>query len=101
MLTRCYITALVIFRALVPSRPGQVPPGAAVPSGYCTVPPGEVGLCLGDLSRAVGKDGRLALFFPCCGAAAAPFVLFRLKRQGYSNCRATVTGDGMLVEGTR
>lgn len=105
ILGKLYITALVIFRSLAPSRPENAPPGgadaAASPPGYRPVPSGEIPRYLADLSRAVGKDGKLALFFPGCRAAAAPFVLFRLKREGYSNCSATATADGLLLKASR
>lgn len=100
-----YMTALVIFRSLVPSRAESFNPGSAKttagPPGYLNIPPEEITPYLSDLRRAVGKEGRLALFFPGCRALAAPFVLFRLKREGYSNCRAAATPEGLLVEATR
>lgn len=94
-----YITGLVIFRSLVPSRPGKLPPGGA--EWPLTVSPEEIPLYLADLGRAVGKGGRLALFFPGCRAPAAPFILFRLKREGFSDCRAIATPDGLLAEARR
>lgn len=100
-----YITALVIFRSLVPSRAENFSPGPAEtmagPPGYLSIPPEEIARFLADLGRALGKEGKLAFFFPGCRALAAPFVLFRLKREGYSNCRAAATPEGLLVEATR
>jgi hypothetical protein len=103
MLTRFYITVLVILRSLVPLRSGHVPSGvAAVPvSGYIPVPPKKISWYLANLGPVVGADGRLALFFPGCRAPAAPFVLYRLKREGYSGCTATATPDGLLVNAAR
>jgi hypothetical protein len=104
MLTRCYITALVMWGALVPSRSGgaaRLPDTGAVPPGYLPVPPQDASRCLADLGRAAGADGRLALFFPGCLAPAAPAILFRLKREGFSGCRVTATADGLLVDATR
>lgn len=104
-LRRLYITALVIRAALLSPRRGSVlpgvPDGTAAPPGYLPVPARQAPCYLADLGRAVGRDGKLALFFPGCGAPAAPFVLFRLKRQGFSNCTATATADGLSVEAWR
>jgi hypothetical protein len=47
------------------------------------------------------SGGRLALFFPDCAAAAAPFVMFRLKREGFSGCRASATREGLLIDALR
>lgn len=41
--------------------------------------------------------GELRLFVPDCRPAAAPFVLFRLKRQGYSGCRVEADGRGLMI----
>ena len=103
MARRFYITVLVILRSLVPLRSGHVPTGeaAVAASGYLPVPPREIGWYLTNLGRVVGADGRLALFFPGCRAPAAPFVLYRLKREGYSGCTATATPDGLLVNAAR
>ena len=100
VLTRCRITVLVIRGALVPTRAGSAIPAPPV-SGCLTVSPESILSCLADLGRSVDPGGRLALFFPGCLAFAAPAVLFRLKREGYSNCRATATAEGLLVEATR
>ena len=103
MPTRFYITALVILRSLVPRRSEQAPSGAAkvMASGYLSALPKEIPWYLANLGRVVGADGKLSLFFPGCRAPAAPFVLYRLKREGFSGCTATVTPDGLLVKAAR
>ena len=103
MSRRFYITVLVIFRSLMPLRSGHVPAGVAevTASGCLSVPPKEIPWYLANLGRVVGVDGKLALFFPGCRAPAASFVLYRLKREGYSGCIATVTPGGLLVNATR
>ena len=50
-----------------------------------------------DFNRAVDETGHLELFFPDCFFPAAVFLLFRLKRQGFSGCRATVSHGGVLL----
>ena len=103
MSRKFYITALVIFRSFVPLRSGQVPSGVAevAASGSLPVPPEEIPWYLANLGRVVGVDGKLTLFFPGCRAPAAPFVLYRLKREGYSGCTATATPDGLMVKAAR
>lgn len=103
MLRRFCITVLVILRSLVPLRSGQVPSGVAevTASGYLSVSLKDIPWYLANIGRVVGVDGKLALFFAGCRAPAAPFVLYRLKREGYSGCTATATTDGLLVEATR
>ena len=41
------------------------------------------------------------LLLPDTYPLAAPFILFRLKRNGYSACRVTVTDNGLLVSASR
>lgn len=97
-------TMLVIVHALFPAgRHGHLSGNAAgsAPPGYTRVPREDIAVYLAELDRAVGNDGKLSLFFPGCTAVAAPFLLFRLKREGYSACRATATGDGLLVDARR
>lgn len=48
-----------------------------------------------------GAGGTRRLFFPYCMPIAAPFILFRLKRSGFSGCRVTVTDGGLLVTASR
>jgi hypothetical protein len=106
--SRLYLSALVIGRALMPRRPeGEIRSGttgtrrSTPPPGFIRVPARDVSFYLADLDRAVGRQGELALFFPGCLAVAAPFLLFRLKRAGFSACRAEMTGEGLLLTATR
>jgi hypothetical protein len=46
-------------------------------------------------------EGTRRLFFPYGMPIAAPFILFRLKRSGFSDCRVTVTDGGLLVTARR
>ena len=103
MRSRFAITVLVIVHALFPGRRGVLSRNATgtVPPGYTRVPREEIAVYLAELGRAVGNDGKLALFFTGCTAVAAPVLLFRLKREGYSACRATATDEGLLVEANR
>jgi hypothetical protein len=71
------------------------------PGSARIVSPGDVSFAPADLERATGPDGTLTLRMPRCAAPAAPFVLFRLKRSGFSDCRAIATKEGLLVEARR
>ncbi|HLO27446.1 MAG TPA: hypothetical protein VK187_15180 [Geobacteraceae bacterium] len=98
------ITVCVIVNSLFPKERNRALPRSftGTPSpGYFPVPREDIPDCLAGLDRAVGTDGKLALFFPGCASPAAPFLLFRLKREGYSSCRAISTGDGLLVDARR
>lgn len=50
---------------------------------------------------AMSPDGFLKVFFPDVFPFAAPFLLYRLKRTGFSGCRVTVTNGGLLVTARR
>jgi hypothetical protein len=53
------------------------------------------------MGRFLDGRGELLLFFADCLAPAAPFILFRLKREGFSRCSVEVTKRGLLVRGRR
>jgi hypothetical protein len=55
----------------------------------------------GGRDRHLNSEGELRLFFPDCLAVAAPLVLFRLKREGFSRCSVKVSDQGLLVRGRR
>lgn len=56
---------------------------------------------LGSLHRFLDSRGHFRVLFGNCLPVAAPFILFRLKRQGYSRCTVRVCAGGLLVEGDR
>ena len=99
------ITLLVIFQAMFPCRSGSAPLEAddmLHPSDLPrTVPSAAVARYLGNLGEVARRDGGLALFFPGCRAPAAPFLLFRLKREGFSNCTAAAGADGLRLNADR
>jgi hypothetical protein len=71
-------------------KPGNISLGTKKIPPYLSVP--------GD---AASKDSAVRLFFPYGMPLAAPFILFRLKRGGFSGCRVTVTDGGLLVTASR
>jgi hypothetical protein len=72
-----------------------------MPCGQTAVTPQTLPLVISELSRDMGNTGTVQLFLPGCFAPAAPCLLFRLKRSGYSGSRATLTRDGLLLTATR
>ena len=55
----------------------------------------------GGMGRLLDSRGELRLFFPGCLAIAAPVILFRLKREGFSRCSVEASPQGLLVRGWR
>jgi hypothetical protein len=53
------------------------------------------------MQRFLNPRGELQLFFPDCLPIAAPFILFRLKRQGFSGCLVQAVEGGLRVQGRR
>ncbi len=102
---RLYFSLLVAGRALFPPPPAErgdageaTPPPAP---GYLVVTVDVVRFYLADLNRAVNPRQELRLHFPGCFALVAPFLLFRLKRWGFSNGRAVKSADGLFLAASR
>ena len=107
-LKRFCITLQTIVWALFPLREGRyavkgkvVTPPVLFSEGYRQVLPGHAPLYLANLDAAVDQRHELALFFRGCLMAAAPFLLFRLKREGFSRCRIEVQSDGIALKAQR
>jgi hypothetical protein len=65
------------------------------------VPSQEFRNVLADFSSQLDTDGRLSLYFPDVYPIAGFFLLLRLKRQGFSESRATVKGKGIILSAQR
>jgi len=121
-------TVRLIFLALLPGqrKPGTPPePGDAADPGLqdtgepagrgqsaaggparARSGPGEVERCepediRGGMAHLANSRGELRLLFPGCLAIAAPALLFRLKREGFSRCTVAASKEGLLVQGMR
>lgn len=99
---------IIAVNALWPrTQTGGAPVGSAArplssaPPGFTPVAPADIPLILADPGRAVTGGGDIALFFPDCPALAAPFLLFRLKRLGFSRCRVRVVPTGLTLAARR
>lgn len=73
----------------------------SAPTGFTPVAPADIPLILADPARAVSDRGNLALFFPGCPSLAGPFLLFRLKRLGFSRCRVHALANGLTLSARR
>lgn len=93
---RVWRTLQLSLLALLPSRGGEPDPGVAGKVREC-----EPLQIRGGMGRFLDVGGELLLFFSDCLAPAAPFILFRLKREGFSRCSVEVTKRGLLVRGRR
>ncbi|WP_306536548.1 hypothetical protein [Geobacter sp.] len=99
---------IIALNSLWPStQPGGAPVQNAArhvsptPPGFTPVAPADIPHILADPGRAVTDGGDIALFFPGCPALAAPFLLFRLKRLGFSRCRAHLLPEGLALTARR
>ena len=93
---RLFRTLRLIGYALLPSEGGGADPAGAGAVRRC-----EPRQIRGGMGRFLDSAGELRLFFPDCLALAAPFILFRLKREGFSRCSVEVSERGLLVRGRR
>jgi hypothetical protein len=107
MLRKLHVTALIMLYALFPPRNNNgglsetAVDDSPSPPGCMSVPAGHIPYYLADLNRTVNPRGEIHLFFPGCLPLAAPCLLFRLKREGYSRCRAIVSEGGLQLHAAR
>lgn len=107
-LNRFCITLQTILWAVFPprkwlnvSKSTVVNPLVLSSTGYTEVLPEHAPLYLAHLNAAVNQQHELALFFRGCLMPAAPFLLFRLKREGFSQSRIAVLPDGIALDARR
>lgn len=63
--------------------------------------PGEIAPVMAAFATATTGVNRIAIVFVAARSVAAPFLLFRLKRSGYSGCEVKVLPHGLLLEARR
>lgn len=56
---------------------------------------------LADPGRYLDNESRLTLIVVNCPLLAAPLILFRLKRLGYSGCKIRQEPDGLVITALR
>ena len=97
-LVRIYVTCRIIVSSLFPGEQKEVPDLHSTEHKPLTISPQQSRACIGALSHC---NHSLNLLFSHAFSIAAPFLLFRLKRLGYSNCHVVVLSDGLLVSADR
>ncbi len=98
-------TARIITVALMPTRtmvpfPKNEPAaqGPLCPGGHIPVKKQNLTQLCSNLRSYLNLQQELRLFFEGALAPAAPFLLFRLKREGFSCCLAWVDKNGLYIE---
>lgn len=86
---------LMLWALLPATEAGEAPPGD---DRVLRCAPRQI---RGGMGRFLNSQGELRLFFPRCLAIAAPLVLFRLKREGFSRCSVEASDRGLFVQGRR
>lgn len=94
----CGTLELVLYALLPQSRRARL--------DRAELPPGEVMRCAprqirGGMDRFLDSRGELRVLFPGCLAIAAPALLFRLKREGFSSCSVKALPEGLYLQGRR
>lgn len=94
----CGTLQLVLYALLPRSRSARV--------DSFELPPGEAMRCAprqirGGMDRFLDSRGELRVLFPGCLAIAAPALLFRLKREGFSSCSVQALPEGLYLQGRR
>jgi hypothetical protein len=57
----------------------------------------DIRFYLSELNRWVDANGELYLHFDSCYSIAAPFLLYLLKKRGFSNGRAISSANGLQI----
>lgn len=94
-------TLQLIGGSLFPGRRESFPPGSRNNNESIVIAPEDFAAALAELDSLLRLDGTLDLLFTEALSPAAPFLLFRLKRAGFSNCRAIATPKGILLTASR
>ena len=87
-----------LFPAVTPDRPPGIP---AMPASCRTMSPEALCACLVTSGWHADTTGVFSLFVPGAFPLAAPFVLFRLKRWGFSGGRVLADQEGLCIEARR
>ena len=96
---RCSVTLRLIFLSLFPSLSRVRSPEISVTGDQSrTMSPELLYSSLRNSGRTHVSLGRCRILVPGGCYPAAPFVLYRLKRWGFSGCRVSADYQGLHVE---
>ena len=68
---------------------------------HITVFPNDLHTFFSDNENTYDSKKAIAIFIPHVLPLTAPFLLFYLKRNGFSGCRAEVANGGLIVYAAR
>jgi hypothetical protein len=100
-INRLYATLLLIRHILVPANNAERRSLPVAGGGIIRIPPEEFAALLPALDCCLRPDGRLELLFEGVLAPVAPFLLYHLKRKGFSECKAVVAPEGVRLTARR
>jgi hypothetical protein len=86
-----------LFPAVTPDRPPDIP---VLPVPCHSLSPEELCACLVNPGQHADTT-QFCFFVTGAFPLAAPFVLFRLKRWGFSGCRVLVDQEGLCIKARR
>jgi hypothetical protein len=92
-------TFLAIGQSLWPQKNGA--PGVTSPLAAHSREPLLLQTALANIATGIDQDGQLRLQIPGCHSLAAPFILFRLKRSGFSACQVIHENGGLTISARR
>lgn len=94
-------TLLLIKGALFPVNRNGACFSPAANGSRTYISPEAFSSALAEINSLLRPDSTLELHFDGALFPAAPFILYRLKSDGFSDCRAAMTPHGILLTGRR
>jgi len=100
--SRFQATLALTYYALFPQTADRcISPPAGSENQSRNITAAEIAKTLANLDRYTDSNGSLELLFNDAFSIAAPFLLFRLKRTGFSACRVQRVPEGLLLSARR
>jgi len=100
-INRLSATVLLIKGALFPVKRRDISCSSPENGNTAHISPEEFSSVCADINSLLRPDGTLELHFVGALSLAAPFLLYRLKSDGFSGCKAVVTPTGILLTAMR
>jgi hypothetical protein len=94
-------TLLLIRYILIPGPAPEHGSNQPADGSVTHIPPQGFAAQLRTLDSILSADGRLELIFVGTLAPAAPFLLYHLKRNGFSDSQAVITPEGIKLTARR
>ena len=96
---RLSVTLRLILFSLFPDfTPDQPPVIPVISDSFCAVSPEVLLNCLRNSDIVTSLAEARTIVVPGAFFLAAPFILFRLKRWGFSGCRVCAEHKGLCLE---